>query len=186
MVVYSDFGETQLTSVLGQDCSVSIVANPDKSKFPNRSANCAKYSKTNQQWANAYMVLPYARRFDLRQQSTFKIQVYGKKGMVVLLKLENTDKGGDAWETGTELNYTIKADNTWEIAEYNFEGADVQPGAEGWKWWPDPVSYDVKADPYYNHNFYNVVRIMLNPGVGDGTHTFYLDDLAGPHVEGLK
>jgi hypothetical protein len=26
---------------------------------------------------------------------------------------------------------------------------------------------------------------MLNPGVGDGTHTFYFDDLSGPHVEGI-
>jgi hypothetical protein len=186
MVMYNDFGETTIMPVGGQDCSVSIVANPNKSIWPNRSNNCALYSKTNQQWANANMQLPTGYRFDIRQQSTFKLLVYGKKDMVVLLKLENTDKGGDAWQTGTELTYTIKANDKWEIATFNFDGADVMPGSEGWKWWPDPVSYDVKADNYYNHDFYNIIRIMLNPGVGSGTHTFHFDDLAGPHVEGLK
>jgi PKD repeat protein len=184
MIVYNDFSEVQIYPVLGQDCGVTIVDNPMK-EVPNRSSKVAFYTKTNNQWANAYMQLGPGFRFDLRQQHIFTIMVYGNAGDKVLLKLENTDKGGDAWQTGTELTYTIQATNKWELATYNFSGADVQPGAEGWKWWPDPVSYDVVADDYYNHDFYNIVRIMLNPGVGDGTHSFYLDDLSGPHVEGI-
>lgn len=185
MIMYNDFSEVALGTVSGEDCSVSTVSNPSK-VYPNRSSNVAFYSKTNKEWANAYLKLPSGYRFDLRQISVFKLKVYGKAGDKVLLKLENTDKGGDAWQTGTELTYTIKADNTWEVAEYNFDGADVQPGSEGWKWWSDPVSYDVVKDNYYNHDFYNVVRIMLNPGVGSGTHAFYFDELSGPHVEGIK
>lgn len=185
MIMYNDFSESILAPVKGQDCSVVSMTNPSK-VYPNRSTNVGFYSKTNNQWANAYMELPAGYRFDLRLVSTFKLKVYGKAGDVVLLKLENTDKGGDAWQTGSELNYTIKADNTWEVAEYSFVGAAVQPGAESWKWWADPVSYDVANDEYYNHDFFNVVRIMLNPGVGEGTHEFYFDELSGPHVEGIK
>jgi len=184
MIVYNDFSEVQVFPVLGQDCGVTVVDNPLK-EYPNKSTKVAFYTKTANEWANAYMQLGSGYRFDLRTQHVFKILVYGKAGDVVLLKLENTDKGGDAWQTGTELSYTIQETNKWEVASYDFEGADVQPGAEGWKWWPDPVSYDVVADPYYNQEFYNVVRIMLNPGVGTETHTFYFDDLSGPHVEGI-
>lgn len=184
MILYNDFSEVQVFPVLGQDCSVTIVDNPLKEQ-PNRSAKAAFYSKTDNQWANAYMVLGPGFRFDLRQQHTFSILVYGKAGDEVLLKLENLDKGGDAWQTGTELRATIQQTNKWQLMTFDFAGADVQPGAEGWKWWPDPVSYDVVADDYYNHEFYNVVRIMLNPGNGTGTHTFYFDELSGPHVEGI-
>jgi hypothetical protein len=186
MVMYNDFSEVQLAAINGQDCFVATSDNPDKT-YPNKSSKVGFYSKTNQQWANANMQLPAGYRFDLRQVSTFKLMVYGKAGDVVLLKLENTDKGGDAWMTGTELRYTIQNDNMWEVADFNFEGAGVQPGSEGWKWWPEPVSYDVANDDFYNHDFYNIIRIMLNPDIrNDETHEFYFDELAGPHVEGIK
>jgi hypothetical protein len=186
MVIYNNFLDVVLAPVLGQDCAVSTVDNPDRI-YPNRSSKVAFYSKDSNPWANANMTLSAGFRFDLRLQSVFKLKVYGKSGDVVLLKLENTDKGGDAWQTGTELRYTIQTDNTWEVAEYDFVGADVQAGAEGWKWWSEPVSYDVTAEDVYNHDFYNVVRIMLNPDIrNDEVHEFYFDDLAGPHVEGVK
>jgi len=184
MIVYNDFSEVQVYPVQAQDCNVTVVDNPLK-EVPNRSSKVGFYTKTNNQWANAYMQLGPGFRFDLRQQHTFSILVNGKAGDKVLLKLENTDKGGDAWQTGTELTYTIQNTNKWELATYDFSGADVQPGAESWKWWSDPVSYDVVADDYYNHEFYNIIRIMLNPGVGTETHSFYFDELSGPHVEGI-
>ena len=184
-VMYVDFSEVQLSAVIGQDCDVFVADNPDRT-YPNKSSKVAFYSKTGQERANAFMKLPAGHRFDLRQVHTFKMMVYGKAGDVVLLKLENTDKGGDAWQTGTEITYTIQQDNTWEVAEYNFEGASVQAGSEDWKWWSEPVSYDVANDDFYNHDFYNIIRIMLNPGNAEGTHEFYFDELAGPHVEGLK
>jgi len=88
--------------------------------------------------------------------------VYGKAGDKVLLKVENTDLGGNAWQTGVEFVYTIKATNKWEIAEF-----------------PLAIS------PLYNLNYYNVVRIMLNAGTPVAA-SVYIDDLAGPHIEGLK
>ncbi len=181
MVTYNDFSEVMMAQVQGQDCGLSIVDNPSKI-YPNKSTKVAFYSKTNQQWANAYMQLAPGYRFDLRSQHIFKIMVYGKAGDKVLMKLENTDRGGNAWQTGTaDLIYTIKNDNTWEIAEYNFAGVSA-----GWDWTGDIFTSDVTTSDKFSHDFYNVVRIMLNPGVGDGTHKFYFDELSGPHVEGLK
>lgn len=173
MVVYNDFSEIMTFAVEGQDCSVTTVANPDR-VYPNKSSIVAFYSKTDQQWANAFMQLPAGYRFDLRQRSTFKMMVYGEAGQVILLKLENTDLGGNAWTTGVELTYTIQESNTWEVAEYDFAGASAADGT------PDVTNSD------YNNGYYNVIRIMCNPGVGDGTHEFYFDELAGPHVEGIK
>jgi PKD repeat protein len=181
MVVYNDFSEVIMAQVNGQDCTVSTVANPSK-VYPNKSSFVARYSKTNNEWANAYLQLPAGYRFDLRKVNTFKIMVYGKAGDKVLMKLENTDRGGNAWQTGTaDLIYTIKSTNTWEVAEYKFAGVSA-----GWDWTGDIFTGNVVTDNRFNQNFYNVVRIMLNPGVATGTHTFWFDELAGPHVEGLK
>ena len=180
MIVYNDFSEVQVFPVLGQDCSVSIVNNPSKI-YPNKSSKVAFYTKTDNQWANAYMQLNPGYRFDLRLQHIFKIMVYGKAGDQILLKLENTDRAGNAWQTGTyDVIYTIQQNNTWEAAEYDFSGIGA-----GWDWTGDIFTTDIVADPNFNHDFYNVVRIMCNPGNGTGTHTFYFDDLSGPHVEGI-
>ena len=183
MVMYNDFGETQLAPVLcdasGGTAAVSVVANPDNSKMPNRSTNVLKYTKTANQWANAFLRLPLSRRFDLTNQSTFKVLVYGTAGDVVLLKLENTDWGGNAWQSGVEANYTIQKSNTWEIATYNFKGV-ANNGAAGASFAADVTVGPVAMD------FYNVVRIMYKAGEGAGSYTFYLDDLSGPGVEGLK
>lgn len=181
MITYNDFSEVQVFPVLGQDCSVTVVDNPSKI-YPNKSTKVAYYTKTNNEWANAYMQLNAGYRFDLRLQQIFKVMVYGKAGDKILLKLENTDKGGNAWQTGTyDLIYTIKKDNTWEVAEYNFNGVGA-----GWDWTGDIFTSNIVADSRFNHDFYNVVRIMCNPGNAIGTHSFYFDELSGPHVEGIQ
>jgi len=184
MVIYNNFLDVELAPMLGQDCALSTVDNPDRI-YPNRSSKVAFYSKENNPWANANMKLPTGFRFDLRLQSAFKLKVYGKAGDVVLLKLENTNQGGNAWQTGVELTYTIQADATWEVVEYDFAG--VATADLSWDAGLVPLmASDVTTDDRYNHGYYDVVRIMLNAGVGEGVHEFYFDDLAGPHVEGVK
>ena len=180
MVMYSDFSEVSLVPVNGEDCSVTITDNPSKI-YPNRSASVAMYSKTNSEWGNANLQLPAGYRFDLISISTFKMMVYGKAGDVVLLKLENTDWADNAWASGVELNYTIKEDNTWEVAEYDFAGV-ANNGSAG-----DVFTNDV-TDPgaTVSHDFYDIIRIMLNAGNGEGAQEFYFDELSGPHVEGIK
>lgn len=179
MVMYNDFSEVELAPVLGENCALNTVDNP-AAIYPNRSSKVASYSKDGQPWANAFLKLPAGFRFDLRLQSIFKLKVYGKAGDVVLLKLENTDRV-EPWKTGTELTYTIQKDNTWEVVEYDFAGV---PG--GFDWTGEQWTTDVTAGDEFNHDFYNVIRIMLNPGNDAGVHEFYFDDLAGPHVEGIK
>jgi len=186
MVLYTDFGETQLVPMgfdaAGATGNLQVVPNPDPDRYPNRSANVARYYKENSEWGNAYMLLPAGYRFDLADNHTFEIKVYGKAGDRVLLKLENTDRGGNAWQTGTyDLIYTIQQDDTWEVARYDFAGVGA-----GWDWTGDIFTGDITTDPRFNQGFYNVIRIMLNPGTGSGAHVFYFDDLSGPHVEGLK
>jgi len=185
MVMYNDFGETQLVEAgldrSGGTASLAVVANPDDSRYPNRSKNVAFFTKVNNQWANVFIKLPDGYRFDLRKQTRFKVLVYGTAGQEVLLKLENTDRGGNAWQTGCELKKTIQASDTWEIMEFDFAGAGA-----GWDWTGDIFTSDIATDDRFNHDFYNVVRLMYQPGVGDGSFSVYVDDFAGPHVEGLE
>jgi len=184
MVMYTDFGETMLVEAgldaAGGTAFLEVVGNPDNTRYPNRSKTVAHLTKVNNEWANLFVQLPDGYRFDLRKQSTFKVLVYGTAGQEVLLKLENTDKGGNAWQTGCELRDTIQASNTWEIMEFNFSGAWA-----GWDWTGDIFTADIVADDRFNHDFYNVVRIMYQPGNAGATYDVYLDDIAGPHVEGL-
>ena len=122
VVMYNDFSETSMAPMAGEDCDVTIVGNPSVI-YPNRSSKVAFYSKSAKEWANANMKLPNGGRFNLTLKHTFRVKVYGKAGDKVLLKLENTDLGGNAWQTGTsDLIYTIKATNTWEQAEFDFSG----------------------------------------------------------------
>ena len=184
MVMYQDFGQTAIAAMdfdkSGNDGGVVTVSNPDASKYPNRSGNVAKYTKINSEWANAFLKLPSGYRFNLTKQTTFKMLVFGKAGDEVLLKLENMDRGGNSWQTGAELKYTIKKTNTWEIATYEFKGVGA-----GFKWTGDIFTSDITTDPNFNETFYNVIRIMYKPGDKSNTFSFYFDDLAGPHVEGL-
>jgi hypothetical protein len=178
IVVYNDFSEVQSIAVAGQDGSFSIVDNPSK-VYPNKSLKVGKFVKTDNQWANAYMLLNPGYRFDLRLKNVFSIKVYGTAGDQILLKMENTDLGGNAWTTGTnDVKFTIANTNKWETFEYDFSG--VGSNGSG-----SIVATDVVADSRFNHDYYNVVRIMINPGNGSGAFTFYLDDLSGPHVEGI-
>lgn len=185
MVMYNDFGETILTpaglDLSGGTGTLDVVSNPDPAKYPNRSKNCALFTKTNNDWANTFIQLPDGYRFDITKQTKFKVLVYGIAGQEVLMKLENTDRAGNAWQTGCELRKTITATNTWEIMEFDYSGAPA-----GFDWTGDQFTSNIATDDRFNHGFYNVLRIMYQPGNHDGTFSVYLDDIAGPHVAGLK
>lgn len=186
MVMYNDFGETMLAPLqaeaAGGAASIEIVENPDNSMYPNRSLHCAHFSKENSQWANAYMMLPSGYRFDLEDRHTFKFMVYATAGDTILFKLENTDLGDNAWQTAThDFKYIVQETNKWEVATFDMAGIGA-----GWDWTGQPYTSDITTDPNFNHGYYNVLRIMIQPGIGDGAFSFYFDSVAGPHVEGLK
>jgi len=178
MIVYNDLSEVQVFPLLAENCTLNTVDNPEK-EYPNRSSKVAYYSRTDNQYANAYIRLPAGFRFDLRLQQVFKVMVHGKAGDVILLKLENSDPA-EPWKTGTEITYTIQKDNTWEVAVFDFNGV---PG--GFSWTGDMYAPNVVTDDRFNHDYYNTLRLMCNPTVANGTHSFYFDELSGPHVEGI-
>jgi hypothetical protein len=135
-----------------------LVSNPEVG-YKNDSKTSLNFTKINSQWANVYIKLPSAYRFDLTVQTKFKVLVYGNAGDNILLKLENTDMGGNAWQTAThDLVYTIQESNEWEVAEFNFSGIGA-----GWDWTGTIFTSDVTTDSNFNTGFYNVVRIMVNP-----------------------
>jgi hypothetical protein len=179
MVMYVDNSEVEMAPVQGENCAITVVENPERI-YPNKGINVLHYRKENDPWANAFMKLPAGYRFDLTKTSVFRIMVRGKAGQEILFKLENTDKA-EPWKTGSELIYTIQADDTWEVAEYDFAGVGA-----GWDWTGEEFTSDITTDSRFNEGFYNVLRIMCNPGNDQGVHEFHFDDLAGPHVEGLK
>ena len=185
MVMYNDFGETILTpaglDLAGGTATLDVVANPDPAKYPNRSKNAALFTKTNNDWANVFIQLPDGYRYDITKQTKFKVLVYGTAGQEVLMKLENTDRGGNAWQTGCELKKKITASNTWEIMEFDYAGAPA-----GFNWTGDIYTTDIATDDRFNKGFYNVLRIMYQPGLHDATYSVYVDDIAGPHVAGLQ
>lgn len=181
MAMFANFDN--IFSKIGVDqadgtASFQLVPNPSVDEL-NGSGYCIDFTKVEAQWSNIYILLSEGFRFDLTVQSKFKLLVYGTAGTKVLLKMENTDLGGNAWQTGTEITYTIQEDNTWEIAEYDFNGVGNNGSAE-------PVATDVVADPATNTGYYNVVRVMVNPGDNAATYNVLLDDWAGPLVEGWK
>lgn len=180
IMLYNDFSEVIVREINGQDCSVTISDNPSVIN-PNRSSKVAHYSKDKQQWANANMLLGDGYRFNLQTVHTFSMMVYGQAGKKVLLKLENTDMGGDAWTTGTaDFIYTIQKDNTWELAVYDFKN-HAAGGGNG-----SHSTADVTTDAIYSKDYYNVVRVMYEPGNNSGAFDFYFDELRGPSVEGIK
>ncbi len=185
MVMYNDFGETELVpaacDLAGGTAAIQVVPNPDGAMYPNRSKNCLLFTKTNNDWANAYVQLPAGYRFDITKQTKFKVLVYGTAGQEVLMKLENTDRGGNAWQTGCELRKKITATNKWEIMEFDYKGAGA-----GFDWTGDIFTSDISTDGRFNKGFYNVLRIMYQPGNHDSSFSVHLDDIAGPHVAGLN
>ncbi len=63
---------------------------------------------------------------------------------------------------------------------FDFNGV---PG--GFSWTGDMYAPNVVTDDRFNHDYYNTLRLMCNPTVANGTHSFYFDELSGPHVEGI-
>ena len=104
----------------GGTASMKIVNNPSV-VYDNDSPLCLKFSKEYTQYANIYIPLSEAYRFDFSQSTKFKLKVYGTAGDKILLKVENSDLGGNAWSTAAEAEvYTIQNNNTWDrITSYN-------------------------------------------------------------------
>jgi PKD repeat protein len=188
MVTYEDFGETSLTDMgvnIPSEASLEKVQNPDDSRYPNRSQYVGKVTKNaGSEVGGALFQLPAGYKFDLRDISTFKVKVYADTAHTITMKLLNSDRGNSAWLSMAFVHKKMDVVEGWQVLEFDFTG--VQAGFN--QSWADPSQYepDVTAADRYNHNFYDKIEIVANDGNTNGPYIFYMDDLEGPHVEGLK
>ncbi|WP_187696559.1 PKD domain-containing protein [Xanthovirga aplysinae] len=173
-MVFQDFDGTDIVPFSLEDDSglgsLTKVANPDQSS-PNYSAMVGEYVKDENsgQYTNAFAVLP--SKLNMTEVSTFKMQVRGKKGTKVELKLQNTAMGGDMWATQAVVAYEIQEDDTWEEAEFDFTNAVV------WTWGPN--------EPSDASNIKDYDKIVIQFGGEDvapnnNPGTYYFDNLRGP------
>jgi len=173
-MIFQDFDGTDIVPFSFEDPSglgsLTGVVNPDKSS-PNYSAMVGEYVKNanSGQYTNAYAVLP--AKLNMTEISTFKVQLRGKKGTKVELKLQNTAMGGEMWATQAVVAYEIQADDTWEEAEFDFTNAVV------WTWGPNDPS-----DASQIKDYDKIVIQFGGEGVAPDNNpgTYYFDNLRGP------
>ena len=188
MVTYEDFGETSLTDMgvnIPGEASLEKVQNPDDSRYPNRSQYVGKVTKNaGSQFGGALFQLPAGYKWDLRDIHAFKVKVYADTAHSITIKLLNSAKGGNAWLSQTWVTKQMTVVEGWQVLEFDFDGAQAGFNQS----WADPSQYEpnvVEADRY-NHDYYDKMEIVPNDGNDGGPFIFYMDDLQGPHVEGLK
>lgn len=188
MVTYEDFGETSLTDMgvnISGEATLEKVENPDDSRYPNRSQYVGKVTKNaGSQFGGALFQLPAGYKFDIRDIHTFKVKVYADTTHSITMKLLNSDKGNNAWLSQAVVTKQMTVKEGWQVLEFNFDG--VQAGFN--QSWADPSQYEpnVVAADRYNHGYYDKIEVVANDGDAGGPYVFYMDDLEGPHVEGLK
>jgi len=136
----------------------------------NLSETVLEYDDTGGQFANVQFTAP--GKFDLTNgQSVFSIKVYvpsasisGSQPNQVSLKLQNSDLGGNAWQTQTEIIKPIVLDQ-WQTITFDFVNDNwVNLNFNGQD--PDPVD---RTD-------LDKVVIQLNSENNNDTVTGYIDD----------
>jgi len=80
----------------------------------------------------ANLQLRTCNKFDMQLTNTFTMDVYidgssvtGGSPNQVAFKLQNSDLGGNAWQTQIEQVVAIDAVDTWQTVEFNFTGTDA-------------------------------------------------------------
>jgi len=140
-----------LSSFDGGD--ISVIANPDTNG--NSSAMVAQMVKgAGQPWAGSKITAPIPFTFD--GGTIVKVKVWSPRtGLDLLMKFEDDVPWPNV--TGTaEITATTTVANQWEELTFDFAGIDT------------------------NIDWYNLVLIMDNGTVGDGSsnYTIYLDDIS--------
>lgn len=143
--------EFSLSSFDGGD--ISVIANPDTNG--NASAMVAQMIKgAGQPWAGSKITAPIP--FTFEGGTIVKVKVWSPRvGLNLLLKFEDDVPWPNV--TGTaEITATTTVANQWEELTFDFAGIDT------------------------NIDWYNLVLIMDNGTVGDGSsdYTIYLDDIS--------
>ncbi len=110
----TDFDANQNVTLEGWPNNPTIVANPSASGI-NTSANCAKFQRSTETWANVFANL--SSPFDFTTNNTFKAKVYCPYACDLVFKLESS--------TGTapvEVHDSCDVANQWVEVEFGFSG----------------------------------------------------------------
>ena len=130
---------------------VSVVDNPVKAGI-NTSSKVAKMVKGpgGQPWGGAFLELESAIPFVAGAELSMKV-LSPRAGAKVLLKVENKDNGGIAYEK--EMTTTVA--NAWEELVFDYSGVNL------------------------SNSYHKLVIIFDNGATGDGSanYTWYFDDI---------
>ena len=175
--VYDDFNSQQYLTMYasangGGSVTGAIVTNPNSTLMPNKLANCYEFTKSGSQYGGNYLQLPGTEYFDLTVQSTFTYLVYGTAGNQIVFTLD--DGNGDYGTSTIAQVYTIQNTNEWEQVTVSLKGVGNQAG-----------STDVTTDPAYDKGYYKELYWQIGDG-NTGDFTYYLGEVTGPVVPGMK
>jgi hypothetical protein len=134
----------------------------------NYSSKVMLYEDTGGQYANAQFVV--SPKLDLTAKNKFTLKVYvpsssitGSQPNQISLKLQNSDLGGNSWQTQTEIVKTIVLD-AWQEITFDFVN-DTFINLDGGS--PDPIDR-IDLDK---------VVIQLNSENNYDSVSAYIDDL---------
>ncbi len=130
-----------------------VVSNPDTNG--NSSENVLELIKgSGQTWAGSKVTIPTT--FDFSSNTTITAKVWSPRaGLNLLMKFEDAEVWPNTTSTA-EITATTTLANQWETLTFDFAGVDLAI------------------------DFYNLVLIMDNGTVGDGSsnYTIYVDDIS--------
>ncbi len=170
-LLYDDFeGNGNITTWIGDAAGMTLDAPNVVNESINTSLTVLKYEDTGGQYANVQFVAD--DKFDLTGgQSVFALKIYvpsssitGSQPNQISLKLQNSDLGGNSWQTQTEIIKPITLD-TWQMVTFDF-ATDAFINLDGGS--PDPVD---RTD-------LDKVVIQVNSENNFDSVTAYIDDFA--------
>lgn len=170
-LLFDDFeGNGNITTWAGDAAGLTTDAPNVVNESINTSLTVLKYEDTGGQYANVQFVAD--AKFNLSGgQSVFALKIYvpsssitGSQPNQISLKLQNSDLGGNSWQTQTEIIKPITLD-TWQVVTFDF-ATDAFINLDGGS--PDPVD---RTD-------LDKVVIQVNSENNFDSVTAYLDDFA--------
>jgi hypothetical protein len=170
-LLFDDFeGNGNITTWAGDAAGLTTDAPNVVNESINTSLTVLKYEDTGGQYANVQFTAD--AKFNLTGgQSVFALKLYvpsssitGSQPNQISLKLQNSDLGGNSWQTQTEIIKPIILD-AWQVVTFDFE-TDTFINLDGGS--PDPVD---RTD-------LDKVVIQLNSENNNDAVTGYIDDFA--------
>ncbi len=172
-LLFDDFeGNGNITTWIGDAAGLTIDDPNVVNESINTSLTVLKYEDTGGQYANVQFTAD--AKFNLTGgQSVFALKIYvpsssitGSQPNQISLKLQNSDLGGDSWQTQTEIIKPIILDE-WQVVTFDFEN-DA---------WINLNFNGVDPDPVDRTDLDKVV-IQVNSENNFDSVTAYIDDFA--------